>query len=141
MLGRSYTLKEIAPQGKICSEVIFGQNHLKGCVARWIRIMALAGVLFVSGLFALSYIVVSFSETHNNHTHHPFINNFITITDSIIILSYNRTYSILVIIVSLIDHNRSHTSRSDLSNAFRVCLSEMRSKGEAGSCLRGRYRR
>ena len=51
VLDRSYTQKEIAPQGKICSEVIFGQNHLKGCVARWIRIMALAGVLCVSGLF------------------------------------------------------------------------------------------
>ena len=31
---------------------------------------------------------------------------FITITHIIIISSHNRTYSILVIIVSLIDHNR-----------------------------------
>ena len=55
--------------------------------------MALAGVLCVSGLFA-----------HNNHTHHPFVNNFIIITH-IIISSHNHTYLILVIIISLIDHN------------------------------------
>ena len=52
MLGKSYTLKEIAPQEKIDSKMIFGQNHLKGCIARWIRIIVLASVLCVSGFFA-----------------------------------------------------------------------------------------
>lgn len=55
VLGRSYIQKKIVSQGKICSKVIFSLNHLKEFVARWIKIMALAGVLYVNGLFGYIY--------------------------------------------------------------------------------------
>lgn len=52
VLDKNYIHKEIALQEKFFSEVIFCQNHFKKCIERWIWIMALRGVLCVSGLFS-----------------------------------------------------------------------------------------
>lgn len=49
--GRSYIQNKIVPQEKIFSKVIFSQNYLKGYIARWIQIKALANVLCVSDFF------------------------------------------------------------------------------------------
>ena len=60
----------------------------------------------VSGLLPTSFYSCS-KNTHSSQSpdHHLFINKLIHIIDSIIILSRNRTYSMLVITVPLIDHN------------------------------------
>lgn len=52
MLGRSYTQKEVT----LDNEVIFNPNYLKGCVAKWIQIIALTDILCVSGVF--TYIIL-----------------------------------------------------------------------------------
>lgn len=77
-------------------------------IARWIWIMALEGIFGVSGLFAHIILVDLFflnTHTHGNHKSSTFINNLIYIVDSIIIPSHNCTHSVLVTIVSPIDHN------------------------------------